>query len=343
MGSAPSEALKEPQRSWRSLSVGLPWAVLLLRCVQLGLVWLQKAMAQLLPGGQSNSGSSSDAADAQQQAWGDDAQELLGNAVASLGQLEDGLYVLGLVLGRWCAAPAATAAAAAAAAAAEGLPNAERPAAAVLLPLLRKQQRQLQQELLPAVQQVVQLWQAGLQKDSGEEQRVSVAAAMRSCGILSRWHFSAQRQTFESFRQIAEPDEAESDDETDSVSSSEADVMQRVQWFVAQGIWDITPQQQQAAAHALQQLLDSGKLQSWVAAARSALPLRWCCNNPGCSNLGTAGSKARGSELRRVAARQCSGCQSVCYCQKVRCGNLLSMCAIVVNQVSCTRNEAYSA
>jgi hypothetical protein len=70
-----------------------------------------------------------------------------------------------------------------------------------------------------------------------------------------------------------------------------------------------------------------GKLQAWVAAASSVLPLRWCCNNPGCSNLGTAGSKARGSELRQVAARQCSGCQSVCYCQKVRCSILLSTSA----------------
>jgi hypothetical protein len=69
------------------------------------------------------------------------------------------------------------------------------------------------------------------------------------------------------------------------------------------------PPQQQQLWEGLQQLLGSGKLQSWLAAASSALPLRWCCNNPGCSNLGTAGSKARGSELRRVGGRQCSLCK----------------------------------
>jgi hypothetical protein len=78
-------------------------------------------------------------------------------------------------------------------------------------------------------------------------------------------------------------------------------------------------QHQQAAAQALQQLLGSGRLQSWLAAASSALPLRWCCNNPRCSNLGTAGSKVRGSELRRVGGRQCSLCKRACYCSKVSC------------------------
>jgi hypothetical protein len=321
VGSAPSEALKEHQRSFRSLAVGLPWAVLLLQCLQLGLVWLQQAVAHLLPEGQSSSGGSSSIAEAQQQqqqqAWGDDEQqELLGNAVASLGQLEDRLYVLGLVLGKWCASPAA-------AAAAEGLPTMEQPAAAVLMPLLRKQQQQLQRELLPAVRQVLQLWEAGLHRD--EEWFETIAGTIRSCGVLSRWHFGTQKLTVESFKQTAELVEAESGGDTESDASLEADMTQLVHGYVAEGIWDSTPQQQQAAVHALQQLLDSGKLQSWLAAASSALPLCWCCNNPGCSNLGTAGSKARGSELRRVAARQCSGCQSVCYCQKVRCSNLSSM------------------
>ncbi|WIA39754.1 hypothetical protein OEZ86_005812 [Tetradesmus obliquus] len=75
-------------------------------------------------------------------------------------------------------------------------------------------------------------------------------------------------------------------------------------------------EQQQAAVQALQQLLASGRLQAWVEAASTALPLRWCCNHPGCSNLGTAGSKARGSELRRVGGMQCSGCQRACFCSK---------------------------
>jgi hypothetical protein len=104
--------------------------------------------------------------------------------------------------------------------------------------------------------------------------------------VLSRWHFSTQRLTFESFRRTAEPDEVESDDETNSASSSEADMVQLVQGYVAEGIWNSTPQQQQAAVHALQQLLGSGKLQAWVAAASSALPLRWCCNNPGLQQSG---------------------------------------------------------
>jgi hypothetical protein len=126
VGSTPSEALPEQQRSFRSLAVGLPWAVQLLRCVQLGLVWLQQAVVQLLADVEGSSGDSRDAEaqqQQQQQAWGDDEQqELLGCVVASLGQLEDGLYMLGLVLGKWCASTAA--------AAAEGLPTAEAAAAA---------------------------------------------------------------------------------------------------------------------------------------------------------------------------------------------------------------------
>jgi hypothetical protein len=314
VGSTPSEALPEQQRSFRSLPVGLPWAVLLLRCLQLGLVWLQQAVEQLLANVESSSGNSRDAEaqQQQQQAWGDDEQqELLGYVVASIGQLEDGLYVLGLVLGKWCASPAA--------AAAEGLPTAEQPAAAVLMPLLQKQQQQLQLEVLPAVQQVVQLWAAGLRMAGRHK---SIADALRSNGVLSRWHFSLERLTFAAFKRTGKPNAADSDYESEGPKW-----VQVVQRYVAQGIWNSTPQQQQAAVHALQQLLGSGKLQAWVAAASSALPLRWCCNNPGCSNLGTAGSKARGSELRRVAARQCSGCQSVCYCQKVSCSIQLSTSA----------------
>jgi hypothetical protein len=328
-GTAPSEALIGQERSFRSWAAGLPWAVLLLRCVQLGLQWLQQAVVQLLSEVQSSSGSSPDAEQQQQQAWGDaEQQELLGNAVASLGQLEDRLYVLGLVLGKWCALPAA--------AAADGASSAEQPAAAVLLPLLQKQQLQLQQQLLPAVQQVLQLWEAGVCRDSDEGRLESIADATRSRGILSRWHFSTQRLTYDLFSKAGDPEsKAERDDETNSVSSFEADVTQ----LVAEGIWDSTLQQQQAAVRALQQLLGSGKLQAWLAAASSALPLRWCCNNPGCSNLGTAGSKARGSELRRVAARQCSGCQSACYCQKVRCSTLLSMRALI--EESADADEAW--
>jgi uncharacterized protein YoaH (UPF0181 family) len=320
MGSAPSEALTEQQRSFCSLSIGVPWAVLLLRCVQLGLVWLQQAVVQLLPKVQGSSGSSREAEAQQQQAGGDDEQQgLLANALASLEQLEEGLYVLGLVLGKWCAA----AAEAAAAAAAEGLPTAEQPGAVVPMLLLQKQLQQLQQELLPAVQQLVQLWAAGLFRDSGEGQREFMGQVWRSCGVLSRWHFSSQSLPRDFFDGTAEPSEGEDNSET-----QEADTMQLVQKRVAQGIRNSTHQQQQAAVHGLQQLLSSGKLQSWLAAASSALPLRWCCNNPGCSNLVTAGSKARGSELRRVAARQCSGCQSVCYCQKVRCSILLNTHAL---------------
>ncbi|KAF6251085.1 hypothetical protein COO60DRAFT_1677572 [Scenedesmus sp. NREL 46B-D3] len=56
----------------------------------------------------------------------------------------------------------------------------------------------------------------------------------------------------------------------------------------------------QRLLESLHQLLGSGKLQAWVGAASSALPLRWCCNNPSCASLGTAGSGVRGIGLQRV-------------------------------------------
>uniref|UniRef100_A0A383V7J8 MYND-type domain-containing protein n=1 Tax=Tetradesmus obliquus TaxID=3088 RepID=A0A383V7J8_TETOB len=109
---------------------------------------------------------------------------------------------------------------------------------------------------------------------------------------------------------------------TGSISVDSAAALQLLQQL--QG--DIQQQRQQLqemmieVCQALQQLLASQKLQDWVEAASAALPLRWCCNHPGCSNLGTAGSKARGSELRRVGGRQCSKCKCACYCSKVCLG-----------------------
>jgi hypothetical protein len=342
--SIPSEPLEDgEQRSFCSVAAGAPWAVLLLRCVQLGASWLQLVTPSLLQGLQGSSSSSSSstsgqpqqglswpqrvmarlapvAAQQQQQSEAhNELQEMLGDAAKSVRQMADGLYVLKLALARWCAA-AAPAEAAAAHPAAGGEPA----AAGVLLPLLQQHHQQLQQELLPAAEEVLQLWEAdnasSNSSSQGEDQEESITEMMQSLGVLSAWNFSLKRDNYESFVRWQAADGAAAGssaagDESDDEADAEAD--QDYQHLVGHGIWCSQPEQQCEALEGLQQFLDSGRLQSWLAAASSALPLRWCCNNPGCSNLGTAGSKARGSELRRVNARQCSSCQSVCYCSKV--------------------------
>jgi hypothetical protein len=75
----------------------LPWAVLMLRCVQLGLAWAQDASASLLSS-ISGRGSSLAAAVAEGNAEArrlfDDMAHQLTQQLKSLSQLEDGLQVL---------------------------------------------------------------------------------------------------------------------------------------------------------------------------------------------------------------------------------------------------------
>jgi hypothetical protein len=190
--SVPAVAVgKGQQRNSISLAAGLPWAVLLLRCVQLGLKWLQLAIGKLMAAAAGDGGRMQ----RQQQSWDDVAnQELLHDTVEFLGQLQDALHVLGLVFSSWCAAATATPAAA----------GQQPAAAAAVLPLLQKSQQQLQQELLPAVQQVMQLLEVGNSSRQGEQRTIRDMVQAR--GMLSRWHFSIMRPSFETNTAGSDPE-----------------------------------------------------------------------------------------------------------------------------------------
>uniref|UniRef100_A0A383VZ32 Uncharacterized protein n=1 Tax=Tetradesmus obliquus TaxID=3088 RepID=A0A383VZ32_TETOB len=255
-GAPPAAELSGGQhRSVSSAAAGVPWAVLLLRCVQLGMDWLQRTSHRLLA---AAAGSSSATAgrmqQQQQQAWGSTVhQGLIYKAVVSLGQLYNGLDVLELVFGSWCTTAAGAAAA--------GEP-------AAMLPLLQQCQQQLQTELLPAVQQVVGLWELRNSSRHRGQQQQSIRDVVRSCGMLSRTHSSLMKQSFKYFStgNWSYTENAE--------DAPKTHVLIRLVKRAAQGIWGSTPEQQQAAVQALQQLLASGKLQAWVAAASAALVLQ---------------------------------------------------------------------
>jgi hypothetical protein len=304
------------------LDVKVPWAVLLLRCQQLALKWLQQAAMQL-PTAQLSPSVGASSLLQQQQQQGQEGSTpmrrkqlahhthatLVLTAAASLSQVHAGLRMLWRCFRSWCDATenAATAAQSA---------FAQRP--------LLLSWYQLQEELLPAVQQVtLQLWHAGSAAgsksssctagtDTAQEHdlvaavcRVLQGADAAYAAWVERWAEKWQRAS-KSFEET-QASSASVDSACTTTADEDRELGQQQQ------------QQQQQLWETLQQLLGSGELQSWLAAASSALPLRWCCNNPGCSNLGTAGSKARGSELRRVGGRQCSLCKCACYCSKVSC------------------------
>jgi hypothetical protein len=151
--------------------MALPWAVLMLRCVQLGLAWAQDAAASLLGSrGSSNTGTSVEAAAAaaaaehsvQAGTLNDDDVQQLEDVVQSLCQLEDGLQVLSWAFSRWLVEPHSAAG------------GQQQPAATVALPQLQQCQQQLQQELLPAV--VGFLEKAGL-KCSSSSSSADVSSA----------------------------------------------------------------------------------------------------------------------------------------------------------------------
>jgi hypothetical protein len=293
----------------------LHWAMLMLCCLQLGLTRAQDAAARALSS-ISGRGASTAAAAAEC------TLKQMVPAFGSLCQLEDSLQDLCWAFSRWVSEPASAAG------------GHQQPAATVALPQLQQCQQQLQHELLPAVAGVFE--NAGMKRSSSSSssadassatgggnaaqatthQQTADAAAAGDSGRRRLAHFFASVPAQWTFSRSADvnqwyvPDDAVGELLEPDLSESDATEQQQQ-----------TDQQHQplrSMRDALPQLLGSGQLQSWLAAASSALPLRWCCNNPGCSNLGTAGSKARGSELRRVRGRQCSLCKRACYCSKVR-------------------------
>jgi hypothetical protein len=297
------------------LDVKLPWAVLLLRCLQLALAWLQQAVEQL-PTAQSTASGVANSKPQQQEQDGQEGSTpvrqkqlaahthgtLVLSAAVSLTQVYTGLRMLWRCFSSWCAASDGAAAA---------------QSAIARTPLLLCF-GQLHHELLPAVQQVtLQLWYAGSTAgssstagtDSATEHEVLFAAVVQVLQGADVDYASWVERWLERWQRASNSSDGWQAFSASDISSNITSVMDSEL---------DQQQQQQAAAQALPQLLGSGRLQSWLAAASSALPLRWCCNNPGCSNLGTAGSKARGSELRRVGGGQCSLCKCACYCSKVR-------------------------
>jgi hypothetical protein len=314
-------------------AVLLPWATLLLRCVQLGAVWIKQATAYCQLTSTSSNRSSvrsmtPPTAAALQGGRVDplpltpQQQLLVANARKSLGQLRDGLRVLSYAFEK-CVAEASQCC------------DQQQPPAVLVLPLLQQCQQQLQRELQPDEQAVLQLQPPQVPKEG-----VSTAASHRRCthGIAAQQQQlqstaeSTSSSVEQQFREpLGSPAMAWHFNKCSADGSAGTGLQQQqpAKW----------QQQQQECETTLESLLQlssiSGKLQAWVATASSALPLRWCCNNPSCSNLGTAGSKARGSELRRVGGRQCSLCKCACYCCKV------GRCCCVMN-VAATHLKLYS-
>jgi hypothetical protein len=232
------------------------------------------------------------------------AVQQLTNVLLSLCQLEQGLQVLCWAFSRWVPAPHPHAA-----------------TTKVALPQLQQCQQQLQQELLPAV--VALLEKAGLKRSSSSSTGASSTTGGGNAAQATKHQQTADpaanvdsgRQQLEELWASAPVSWTFSDSASGNKAttkwlwkwvSPDAALQQLMEQVTSGSHATAQQQQQQQLWEELQQLLGSGQLQSWLAAASSALPLRWCCNNPGCSNLGTAGSKARGSELRRVGGRQCS-------------------------------------
>jgi hypothetical protein len=113
-------------------AAGVPWTVLLLRCTQLNLEWLQQALLQTADiqadRGSSSTASSSRAPQQQQQVRDSAPQELVSNVAKSLGQLLNALQIINQMLCSWFAG---------------GQPIAEHQPPAAVLPLLQQCQQQL--------------------------------------------------------------------------------------------------------------------------------------------------------------------------------------------------------
>jgi hypothetical protein len=222
--SIPSEALSDgKQRSVCSFAAGVPWAVLLLRCVQLGASWLQLVTPGLLQAVQSSSSSSSSSLGQlhQHSEAHSEVQEMLGDAANSVRQMADALYVLKLALASWCA---------------EGPAGGQQPAAAagVLLPLLQQHQQQLQLELLPALEQVLRLWEAGNANSSSSSSsssagdKKSITELMQSLGVLSGWNFGFRRDNYSSFARW------QATDGTAASSSGDSSAVLNLNWGAEQ-------------------------------------------------------------------------------------------------------------
>jgi hypothetical protein len=275
--------------------------------------------------------------------------------------LEDGLQVLSCAFDRWCVQPSLRNA---------GQQQQQQRSAALVLPLLQKCQQQLQQELLPAVQAVLEPAQMNVEgvgttpssSSSSSTHASARGAEIAACSAgspahleqhylpdttvvtagsysisssqqlmacispLKYWHFNISDADGSDAAELQRQQGQEEQRLRELLQTTKERLLhqqlqqqrQEQQGPVPTASHAAQQQQEHEVVQGLQQLLSSGKLQAWVAAASSALPLRWCCNNPSCSNLGTAGSKARGSELRRVGGRQCSLCKCACYCSEVR-------------------------
>jgi hypothetical protein len=284
----------------------LPWAMLVLRCVQLSTVWAQQAAAGLQPSSSSSRASASSAA-ADEDSWAGKSvgiKQQLGNALKCLQQVQDGLQVVSRAFCGWCALPSLGQAVSA-----DGS-DAEQPAVVVL---------QLQQELLPAVQSVLpqhqmhaessstnsnaltatqlQLQAAGTSLGSRDEQQPAEA-----CGsMIVTWRFSRAAVTATSTvdgsssssssssssaaQLLQQPLQEEGDSKQLCQKTAMQEALQALHstqqlmqlqlqhpdeqehYTAALQALLLQQQSQRVVLPALQQLLSGGELQAWLAAS----------------------------------------------------------------------------